>query len=373
MKIVIAPDSFKESLSALEVAEAIKSGFSEVFPESEYILVPVGDGGEGTLDVLKYGLNCSEEYVSVQGPFKERVNAKILFSQDRKTAIIEMAETCGLPLVPLDKRKPLEVSTKGVGELIVYALNNNVEEIIVGVGGSASVDGGIGMATGLGYRFYDKNKNEVEAIGKNLEIIESIDDSLVHKNLRKTKITIMSDVENILCGENGAAVVFGPQKGLQADEIRTVDKMLEDFFKKFTFDIISVKGTGAGGGISCGLIAFANATLESGIDFVLESLNMKEICKDADLVIVGEGRIDAQSINGKAPIGIARSIKTGIPVIAICGSVGEDVAEVYQNGISAVFPIVSSPCTLKEAIENANINLQRTARNVAAVISYRLG
>lgn len=354
-------------MSALEVAKSIKQGFMEVLPNAEYVLVPVGDGGEGTLDILKYGLDCSEEFVTVQGPFQEQLDAKILFSQDRKTAIIEMAETCGLPLVPLDKRNPLKVSTKGVGELIVYALDNQVEEIIVGVGGSASVDGGIGMASGLGYRFFDKDNNEVEAIGENLGFIHSIDESQVHERLKNTKITIMSDVENTLCGENGAAAIFGPQKGLPHGKIGQVDLMLKSFFEKFAPDIIDTKGTGAGGGISCGLIAFASATLESGIDFVLKSLKMEEICRDADLVIVGEGRMDDQSVNGKAPVGVARSIPSGIPVIAICGSVGDDLDAIYENGISAVFPIVSEPCTLKEAFIKTDINLRRTARNVATM------
>lgn len=367
LKIVIAPDSFKESLSALEVAQSVRSGFAEVFPDAEYVLVPVGDGGEGTLDVLKYGLDCREEYITVHGPFDEQVNAKILFSQDNKTAIIEMAETCGLQLVPLDKRNPLKVSTKGVGELIVYALDNHVEEIIIGVGGSASIDGGIGMARGLGYRFFDKDNNEVEAIGDNLEFIYSIDESQVHERLKNTKITIMSDVENTLCGESGAAAVFGPQKGLPHEKIGHVDLMLKNFFEKFAPDIMDMNGTGAGGGISCGLIAFANAMLESGIDFVLQSLKMEEICRDADLVIVGEGRMDAQSVNGKAPIGVARSIRFNIPIIAICGSVGDDLDTIYDNGIVAVFPIVSSPCTLEEAFKKTEVNLRRTARNVAVM------
>ncbi|WP_088839030.1 glycerate kinase [Listeria sp. ILCC792] len=367
MKVVIAPDSFKESLSAKEVAASIRAGFAQVFPHAEYVLLPVADGGEGTLAVLSDAYEAEVQELEVTGPLGGKRNVSYAFKEH--TAFIEMAEVCGLDLIPREMRNPLKVSTVGVGELIRHAINLGATEILVGVGGSASNDGGIGMAAGMGYRFLDAAGNEVAPIGENLARITQIDGTGVPKALENVKIRVISDVASPLCGDNGATAIFGPQKGLPQAEIARVDAMLADFYTRHFGRIPTEPGSGAGGGMGAGLAEFLSAELNAGIEFVLARLKMQEVCQDADLIIVGEGRMDGQTAQGKAPLGVAKCAPKNVPVIAICGSVTEDVSELYSKGITAVFPSIGRVASLAETLYDAAENIERTARNVAALVT----
>ncbi|MBC1515379.1 glycerate kinase [Listeria immobilis] len=372
MKIVIAPDSFKESLTAQEVAEYIKEGFQEVYPDADYHLLPIGDGGEGTLAILSEAFLATKMKVNVSGPFGDILPAEIAFTDGNKTALIEMAETCGLHLVPLSQRNPLQVSTRGVGELILYAIQKGATEIIIGIGGSASNDGGIGMASALGYEFLDKDGQKLQPIGANLAKVTTINARNVPAELQNITINVVTDVENPLCGEKGATFVFGPQKGLPKPDLVEVDAAMAHFYQLANPMMLTMPRAGAGGGIGAGLMTFLQANLLSGIDFVIEALQMQAVCEDADLVIVGEGKMDGQTAEGKAPVGVAKQVTLGTPVIAICGSVGTDLDAVYKAGITAIFPSIAEPATLEEILKETPNNLRRTARNVAAVWKGRV-
>ncbi|GGB42149.1 glycerate kinase [Fictibacillus barbaricus] len=372
MKIVIAPDSFKESLPAELVAKAIHEGFIESFPDAEYHLLPIGDGGEGTMQSLASANQAVIETVSVTGPLSEPVHAKIAFSSDGKKAYIEMAEASGLHLVPFERRNPLNATTFGVGELIVHAMDSGATELVIGVGGSATNDGGIGMAAALGYRFYDHEGALVRGIGQDLFHIESMTGEHRDPRLDKVKITIAADVENPLTGSNGATYVYGPQKGLKKEMLEEVDSALGRFYEKacsnFNKEIMSIPGSGAGGGIAAGLLLFTNAEIKKGIELVLEELDVKNICKDADLVIVGEGRMDGQTLNGKAPLGVAACSPASSRVIAICGSIGDGSEKLYKHGIHAVFPTIPALLPVERIMNDAYNNIKRTARNIAALL-----
>ncbi|AHI54608.1 glycerate kinase [Listeria ivanovii] len=372
MKIVIAPDSFKESLTAHQVAEYIKEGFQEIYPYATYYTLPIGDGGEGTMSILSEAFSATKMKINVSGPFGDEVPAEIAFTKGNQKALIEMAEACGLHLVPLSQRNPLLVSTKGVGELILYAIQKGAREIIVGIGGSASNDGGIGMASALGYEFLDNTGQTLEAIGVNLAKIATINAKNVPAELKNVTINVVTDVENPLCGEKGATFVFGPQKGLLKTDLLKADEAMQHFYQLANSAMLTMPRAGAGGGIGAGLATFLEANLLSGIDFVLEALQMQAICKDADLVIVGEGKMDGQTAEGKAPVGVAKQVPHGIPVIAICGSVGDGLDAVYEAGITAVFASIAQPATLEQILKETPNNLRRTARNVAAVWKGRV-
>lgn len=373
MKIVIAPDSFKESLAADQVAKAIQEGFMAFFPEAEYHLLPVADGGEGTIQALASANDAVIKTVSVRGPLSELTDAKIAFSSNGKKAFIEMAEACGLHLVAPNLRNPLNSTSYGVGQLISYAMDQGADELIIGVGGSATNDGGIGMAAAIGYRFFDSSGLEVTGIGQDLLHIESMSSDQRDKRLDQVKITIAADVENPLLGKNGATYVYGPQKGLQEDRLEEMDVAMGEFYKMagshLQKDVSHINGSGAGGGFAAGLLLFANANLKKGIELVLEELQVKEICQDADLVIVGEGRIDGQTLYGKAPMGVASCAPATAKVIAICGSVGAGIESLYQNGFDAIFPTIPALLPTETIMSNAFINIKRTARNVAAAIA----
>ncbi|MBC1579038.1 glycerate kinase [Listeria seeligeri] len=372
MKIVIAPDSFKESLTAHEVAEYIKEGFQEVYPDADYRLLPIGDGGEGTMAILSKAFGATKMKVNVSGPFGDKVPAEIAFTEGNKQALIEMAETCGLHLVPTSQRDPLQVSTKGVGELILYAVQKGATELIIGIGGSASNDGGIGMASALGYEFLDATGQVLTPIGANLANIAMINSTNVPAELKNITINVVTDVENLLCGEKGASFVFGPQKGLAKTDLAKADEAMKHFYELANPAMLKMPRAGAGGGIGAGLVTFLEANLLSGIDFVIEALQMKSVCQGADLVIVGEGKMDGQTAEGKAPVGVAKQVPEGIPVIAICGSVGDGLEAVYEAGITAVFPSIREPATLEKILKETPNNLRRTARNVAAVWKGRV-
>jgi glycerate 2-kinase len=372
MKIVIAPDSFKESLSAEQVAKAIHSGFASIFPDADYHLLPIADGGEGTVQALTSANGGSMETTSVTGPLGLAVNACIAFSNDSRIAFIEMAEACGLHLVPLEERNPLKTTSFGVGELILHAIEQGAKELIIGVGGSSTNDGGIGMASALGYQFFDKEGHVLQGAGQDLFNVVSMSDDKVDQRVREVKITIAADVENPLLGENGATYIYGPQKGLDLSLRAEVDQAMGQFYKLaegfIGKKVIGIPGSGAGGGIGAGLLLFAQSTIKKGIELVLEHLHVKDICRDADIVIVGEGSIDGQTIYGKAPVGVAGCVPKSATVIAICGGVGTGSELLYDHGIDAIFPTVPSIAPKETIINNAYENIERTARNVAALI-----
>jgi len=372
MKIVILPDSFKESLDATNVANAIHKGFHSVFPNAEYHLLPLADGGEGTVQALIASNGGKIETIAVTGPLNETVQAKIAFSKDNKTAFIEMAEACGLHLVPLEKRNPLQTTSFGVGELIIYALERGASELIIGVGGSSTNDGGIGMASALGYQFFDQNGKQIEPNGKALLKVASMSDKNRSPLLDKVEITIAADVVNPLTGRNGATFIFGPQKGLSATNLAVLDEAMGNFYviaEHFLNKSVSeIPGSGAGGGMGAGLMLFANASIKKGIELVLEKLNVVEVCKNADIVIVGEGRMDGQTVYGKAPVGAAACAPPTAKVIAICGSIGDGIEVLYKHGIEAIFPTIPAILPLEDVMKNAFENIERTARNIAVLL-----
>ncbi|HFI0578106.1 TPA: glycerate kinase [Streptococcus suis] len=366
MRILIAPDSFKESLSAEEVAQAIKKGFSKVYPQARYDLLPLGDGGEGTLDSLTQALGLEKYQTEVTGPFGYRIC--VSYAMRDELAVFEMAEIVGLANIPLEKRNPLTISTRGVGKLLVELIQNGAKQLFIGIGGSASHDGGIGMASALGFHFYDQSGQELEAIGANLGKIVDFSQEDIGIDLSSVQIDLVTDVDNLLCGPKGATYVFAGQKGLAAEEFERVDEELAAFYHFVNPAILTLAGAGAGGGMAAGLVQFAGAHIQTGIDFVLDQLDFEQVVAEADLVIVGEGRMDAQSLAGKTPVGVARRTPACIPIIAICGSLKDDLPDFPFENICAAFPIIASVDSLENTLKHAEKNLIRTAEQVARML-----
>ena len=376
-KIVIAPDSYKESLSALEVAQAIEAGFRQVFPAAEYVLVPVADGGEGTVDAMVAATAGRREVVAVSGPLGEPVEAFYGLTGDGDTAVIEMAAASGLALVPPDRRNPLLTSSRGTGELIRAALDAGARRFILGIGGSATNDGGAGMVQALGARLLDLEGRELDGSGGDLARLERIDVSALDPRLAECRIEVACDVDNPLTGARGASAVFGPQKGATPEMVQVLDANLARLARIVGRDlgvaVDTVPGAGAAGGMGAAMLAFFGATLKPGIEIVTAAVDLDTHVRDADLVITGEGRIDFQTVHGKTPIGVARVAKRhGKPVIGIAGSLGAEVGVVHAHGIDAVFSVLGKPCTLDEALRDAAANVELTARNVAAVLRIGL-
>ena len=369
MKVVIAPDSFKESLPANEVAEAIKRGFKRVIPDAECLLLPVGDGGEGTVDAIKSSLGLEEKRVQVTGPFGDEV--LMSYFQKGDLALFEVANLVGLAKIPFEKRNPLEIQTKGIGQLILLLIEQGIKDIYVGVGGTASNDGGIGIASGLGYQFYDKNGIVLQANGQSLFDIRKILKEGVLKIPADVHIKILADVTNPLCGPQGATFTFGKQKGLDPSKFQEVDAAIKDFYSKIGPEILKLNGAGAGGGIAAGLCAFAGAEIVSGIQTCLDLINFDQKITDADLVIVGEGKLDSQSLAGKAPIGVAKRTPNGVPVIAICGSLSEDLPPLPFENIVAAFSILEKSEPLADSLKKAAGYLENTAASIARIMSLR--
>ncbi|MFE4046863.1 MULTISPECIES: glycerate kinase [unclassified Priestia] len=373
MKIVIAPDSFKESLTALNVCEAVEKGIRTHFPNAEISKVPMADGGEGTVQSLVDATGGQIIQAKVTGPLGKEVEAFYGILGDGKTAVIEMAAASGLHHVPVDKRNPLITTTRGTGELILKALDHKVKHIIIGIGGSATNDGGAGMAKALGAKLLDANGAEIKEGGGSLNQLAAIALTNLDSRLAEVKVEVACDVDNPLTGETGASAVFGPQKGATPDMVKQLDRNLAHYAavieKEMDIHIQNVPGAGAAGGIGGGLLAFLSAELKPGVDIVIEATQLESYIKDADLVITGEGRIDGQTIYGKTPIGVAKTAKKhSVPVIAIAGSIGTGSEAVYEHGISALFSVVPGAVDLSEALEKAGENIERTAKNVASVI-----
>ena len=377
MKIVIAPDSYKESLSALEVAQAVEAGFRQVFPDADYVLVPVADGGEGTVDAMVAATGGRKETVTVSGPLGEPVEAFYGLTGEGDTAVIEMAAASGLALVPPDRRNPLLTSSRGTGELIRAALDAGARRFILGIGGSAPNDGGAGMVQALGARLLDLEGRELDGSGGDLARLERIDVSALDPRLAECRIEVACDVDNPLTGARGASAVFGPQKGATPEMVQVLDANLARLARIVERDlgvaVDAVPGAGAAGGMGAAMLAFFGATLKPGIEIVTAAVDLDTHVRDADLVITGEGRIDFQTVHGKTPIGVARVAKRhGKPVIGIAGSLGAEVGVVHAHGIDAVFSVLGKPCTLDEAPRDAAANVELTARNVAAVLRIGL-
>jgi len=373
MKIVIAPDSYKESLSALDVAKAIESGFREIFSDAEYVKLPVADGGEGTVEAMVAATGGRVVKVNVTGPLGDPLEAFFGLSGDEKVAFIEMAAASGLESVPSAKRNPLKTTSFGTGELIRAALDYGVKHCIIGIGGSATNDGGSGMVQALGAKLLTQAGREIGYGGGELEKLASIDVSGLDPRIKACRFEVACDVTNPLTGKEGASAVFGPQKGATPEMIEQLDGYLGHYAKVIRrdlhIDVDTIPGGGAAGGMGAALHAFCGAELRQGIEIVTEALGLDALVKDATLVITGEGRIDSQSINGKVPIGVARVAKRyNKPVIAIGGSLTKDVDVVFEHGLDAVFSVLYTICTLEEALENAAENLRKTARNIAATI-----
>lgn len=376
MKIVIAPDSFKESLTALEVATAIETGFKRVFPDAEYVKLPMADGGEGTVQSLVDATQGKLIECEVTAPLGEKVKSFFGLSGDGKTAIIEMAAASGLHLVPPEKRNPLLTTSFGTGELIKHALDLGVEKFILGIGGSATNDGGVGMLQALGLQCLDAAGKQIGFGGAQLANIVRIDVSQLDPRLQQVHIEVACDVNNPLCGERGASAIFGPQKGATPEMVHQLDAALAHFAEIAERDcgkqIRDHAGAGAAGGMGGGLLLLPDVQLKAGVQIVLDTLRLADFVKDADYVITGEGRMDAQSIMGKTPIGVARTAKQfNKPVIAIVGCLREDYDVVFAHGIDAVFPIIRQLGALPDILKQGEQNLISAAQNVARVLALR--
>lgn len=358
MHIIIAPDSFKGSLTAIQAAKAMATGVRHLWPQAKIELIPMADGGEGTAEALVMATGGTLQPITITGPLGEPVQASFGILGDGKTAVIEMAAAAGLYLVPEEKRNPLVTTTYGVGELILAALAAGCQHLIIGIGGSATNDGGVGMAQALGGKFLDANGKDIGWGGGALENLAHIDLTVLDPRLQEVTVTVACDVNNPLCGPQGAAAIYGPQKGATPALVTKLDENLahlaqiikQDLGK----DIISFPGAGAAGGLGAGLMAFLDATLMPGIEIVMKAVGLQERLQKAHLVLTGEGKIDAQTAFGKTLSGIAQAAKAhSLPVIAIAGGIGDDVKPVYSCGIDAVFPLTPYPISLPDAMRRS--------------------
>ncbi|MBN1648770.1 MAG: glycerate kinase [Spirochaetales bacterium] len=372
MKIIIAPDSFKGSNSSLAAAEAIARGIRRIYPESEIRIVPVADGGEGTVEAVCLAAGGEIVKTTVRGPLGEDIDSFFgLLAGDR--AVIEMAAASGLPLVPANRQNPLETTSYGTGQLIRAALDRGCREIMIGIGGSATTDCGIGLAAALGAKFLDKNGSEVPLCGKGMELIERIDLSKIDPRLSECKINAACDVTNPLYGPEGAAFVYSPQKGADNAMAERLDQGLRHLAgkveKQLGIAVADVPGAGAAGGLGAGLLAFAGGTLKPGIEAVLDIVRFNEILAGADLVITGEGKLDGQSLYGKVPVGIGKRAKAaGLPAIAIVGDIGKNAAAVYEYGIDAVISTVNRAMPLGQAMAEGAALLEECGELVMRLV-----
>ncbi|MEF2495040.1 glycerate kinase [Vibrio mimicus] len=370
MKVVIAPDSFKESLTAKQVCDAIQAGLARVWNDAKFVAIPVADGGEGTVQSLVDATQGRIVEVKVMGPQGKRVEAFYGMLGDNQTAVIEMAAASGLHHVPIAQRDPKLTTSFGTGELIRHALDQGVTKLIIGLGGSATNDGGVGMLAALGARFTNADGEPIQLTGGGLRELANIDLSDFDPRLQHCDLLVACDVNNPLCGDKGASAVFGPQKGATPDDVRLLDGALQEFgllTEKVTGKaVLQSAGAGAAGGMGAALLAYTHATLRPGIEIVLDTVQLAHQVSDADLVITGEGRIDSQTVHGKTPMGVAKVAKRfDVPVIALSGCTGENYQAVYQCGIDAVFAAVPRAMTLEDALKESDFNLADLAENVA--------
>lgn len=375
MKIVIAPDSFKGNLTAMQAAEAIERGIRRVVPRARCFKVPMADGGEGTVQSLVDATGGRVMHKSVVGPGGRKVSARYGLLAGGDSAVIEMAEASGLPLVAGRSRNPLRTTTFGTGQLMLDAIAHGARRLLIGIGGSATNDAGAGMAQALGIRFLDRRGRVIQgyAAGGMLDRIAAIDCSKTDPRLRSTRVVVACDVNNPLCGRNGASRVFGPQKGATPAMVRRLDANLRKFAllirRSLGVDVLHVPGAGAAGGLGGGLVAFTNARLKSGVDIVIEATRLKSLLRGADLVITGEGRVDFQTAFGKTPAGVAKAARQlKVPVVAIGGGLADDARAVFMHGIDGLESTVARDMSLAEAIANSKEYLADAAERAMRLI-----
>jgi glycerate kinase len=374
VKVVVAPNSFKGSLSALAVAEAIERGVRAVFPSAEVVKVPIADGGEGTVDALVVATGGRAQEAEVHGPLGEPVRARWGVLGGGGAAVIEMAAASGLPLVPPDRRDPRVTCTRGTGELIRAALDAGIRRIVVGIGGSATNDGGAGMARALGARFLDGEGRDLPEGGAALARLDRIDLQGLDGRLAEAGILVACDVDNPLTGPRGASAVYGPQKGATPEMVRELDAALARFARVASEatgrNVAALPGAGAAGGLGAGLLFFTPAQLRPGVEIVLETARFDERVRDADLVITGEGRTDFQTAMGKAPVGVAAAAKRhGVPVICLSGGLGEGADDVLARGIDALAATVPGPMTLAEALAGGAALVEAAAARACRLVA----
>lgn len=378
MNVIIAIDSLKGSLSSIDAGYAIAAGIHRADTAASVQVRPLADGGEGTVDALVHGMNGTFHNITVCGPLGTPVKCQYGIIDSTQTAVIEMSGAAGITLVPDDQKNPLYTTTYGVGEVIKDAIGKGCRKFIIGIGGSATNDGGIGMLQALGYGFLDSDGKQIPFGARGLACLHSITDTEIIPELSECEFHIACDVTNVLCGECGCSAVFGPQKGADPAMITQMDQWLKNYAElakeKYPKADAMQPGTGAAGGLGFAFLTFTNAVLKSGIEIVLEETNLEKYIKDADFVVTGEGRLDRQTAMGKAPVGVAKLAKRyGKPVIAFAGSVTEDANTCNDNGIDAFFPILRKITTLEEAMhpENAKRNLTDTAEQVFRLLHIK--
>ena len=373
MKIVIAPDSFKGSLTALQVSDAVEQGLKRIFPDAQIEKVPMADGGEGTVQSLVDATGGQLLTESVTDPLGGKVEANYGILGDGVTAVIEMAAASGLPLVPIDKRNPMLTTTYGTGELIKAALLRGCRKFIIGIGGSATTDGGAGVAQALGVKLLDDSGKDIAFGGIGLSNLAKIDMSAIDERIAETETVVACDVDNPLTGPRGAARVYGPQKGATSEQVKLLDKYLGHFAdivkRDLGKDVKETPGAGAAGGLGAGLMAFLNAELKLGIDIVIEASELRKRMEGADLVITGEGQLDEQTAYGKTPTGVSKvAEEMGIPVLAIAGGIKPGAETSYNEGIDAMMSIAPGPISLEEAIARSSELIVDTAERAARII-----
>ena len=373
MKIVVAPDSFKESLSATAVASNIATAIAKIMPEANILQIPISDGGEGLLEALVTPSGGKLIPVKVKDPLLRNIQAHYGILGDGTTAVVEMATASGLELLKEIERNPLITSTYGTGELIRDALDKGCTKIIIGLGGSATNDGGMGMIKALGGKFLNKKGVSIDEGGGALDALHQIDITELDKRLLKCEIIGACDVSNTLTGKQGASMVFGGQKGGSTLELEELDKNLFHYASVIKsdlgIDVKEVEGTGAAGGMGAALLAFFEADLMRGIDLIMDTLQLEAHIKNADMVVTGEGKIDRQTLYGKTVAGVAGvAQKHGVPVIAIAGKIGNDIDEIYNLGVTSIFSIADQPMTLQESIERTDYLIQSCVMNIFRII-----
>ena len=371
MKVVIAIDSLKGSLSSMEAGMAIKDGILAAKPDAEVIVKPLADGGEGTTDALIEGMNGERIDLTVTGPMHTPVDAYYGYLKDTNTAVMEMASGAGITLVPDSEKNPLLATSYGVGEMINDAIQRGCRNFIIGIGGSVTNDGGIGMLKALGVRFLDENDEDAGEGGQALAKVARIDVSGMNPLLKECHIQVACDVNNPLCGENGSTYVYGPQKGVTEDMKKTLDEAMAHFARvnseTLENDYLNTPGAGAAGGLGYAFLAYTGAALTPGIELILDAVGLEEELSSADVVVTGEGRLDFQTAMGKAPVGVARLAKKyNAKVIAFAGSVTKEATACNKEGIDAFFPILRGVCTLAEAMDPvaARNNMTATVEQV---------
>ena len=371
---VLAPDSFKESMTALQACHAMQNGLSKIFPEAVFIKVPMADGGEGTVDTLIATAQGQQVKCQVTGPLPaQKVESYFGLIDAGQTAVIEMAKANGIHLLTPAERNPLLTTTYGTGEMIRLALDLGVSRIIIGLGGSVTNDAGAGMAQALGVHFYDNNGHEVSLGGRELDRVKTIDWSRLDPRLKTTEIIIASDVNNPLTGAQGASYIFGPQKGATPDMVLQLDHNLSHFAdiveQQLNLRKREVPGAGAAGGLGFGLLVFTGARIQSGVELVIQETQLEKYIARADYIFTGEGRLDEQSCFGKTPVGVARLARQyGKPVIACAGSIGPQADTLYEEGFTAIFGILDQCSDIAAACQNGAINLERTCENIGRIL-----